>query len=145
MMYISHMIGFFFNLEKGILLRYIYLRYAKMQNQTEIPKTVFCFHFFFWQFTSCVLHYSLKCIVHLCYCSNEVFLLHHNKFGRSLYIIIYVRASHIRCQFRNSNAHVFSGSRSSWFMLTDHIMYGIWSTLKLLNPIFGYYSENDNI
>lgn len=100
MMYISHMIGFF-NLEKGILLGYIYQRYAKSNRNSE---NCFCFHFFFWQFTSCVSHYSLKCIVHLCYCSIEVFQLHHNKFGRSLYI---GRASHIRCLFRNSNAHMF--------------------------------------
>lgn len=88
-MYISHMIvGGFFYLEKEILLGYIYQRYAKVQNRTEIPKTVFVYNLF-WQFTSCVSHYSLKYIVHLCYCSTkifEIFLLLHNKFGRSLYI-----------------------------------------------------------
>lgn len=84
----------------------------------------FCFHFFL-QFTSCVLHYSLKCIVHLCYCSIkifEVFLLHHNTimvyvYGLRLRLVVHyisVRALHIRCLFRNSNAHMFfSGSRSS--------------------------------
>lgn len=114
----------FFSPEKGILLGYIYQRYAKVQNQTEISKTVFVFIFFL-QFTSCVLHYSLKCIVHLCYCSIkifEVFLLHHNTimvyvYGLRLRLVVHyisVRALHIRCLFRNSNAHMFfSGSRSS--------------------------------
>lgn len=82
MMYISHMIGFFLILKREFYLG-TFIR--DMQNQTEIPKTVFVF-IFFGQFTSCVSHYSLKCIIHLCYCSIEVFLLHHNKFGRSLYI-----------------------------------------------------------